>query len=555
MGSLDEHTLRRLIDVGRALTSDLDLEVVLRRVLHTARELTKARYAALGIHGEDGLELERFHVAGIDPATRRAIGEEPCGRGVVGELIADPRPLRLDDVGGHPSSFGFPPGHPRMTSFLGVPIIVRGEPYGHLMLADKDGGEPFTGADEETAVVLAEWASVAIENARLYTRAESRRLELERAVRGLEATTAIARSLGGEIDLDRVLELVAKRGRALVEARRLAVLLETNGELRVAAVAGGGETSARLAPDSLPARGLRARRSERVDDLAARLHGSLAELDPDARSALLVPLAFRNQAHGVLVALDRVKRGPEFDDDDLELLDGFAAAAATAIATARSVERELLRHSIEVQESERRRWARELHDQTLQALGALQLLLSTSLSTGDTERAMRKAITLLDHEIDGLRAIINDLRPAALDELGIKPALEALGRRVAEQAQLAVDVAVSVDVRPAAELESTIYRIVQEALTNAVKHAQASRVRVEVTIAGEEVAIEVADDGVGFDPSAKTAGFGLLGMRERVALAGGRLEIDSAPGRGTTLRAAIRPQTAEPGPAGEAAAG
>src|SRR5918996_2750134 len=290
MRKLDEHKLRLLIDVGRALTSDLDLEVVLRRVLHTGRELTGARYAALGILDEERRELERFLTVGFDEPTRAKVGEPPRGRGVLGVLIRDPEPLRLADVGAHPSSYGFPREHPPMTSFLGVPIIVRGRAYGNLYLTDKEGGEPFDESDEQSAVVLAEWAAVAIENARLYTRVESRRTELERAVRGLEATTAVTRALGGETELDRVLELVAKRGRALVEARTLVVLLADGDGFRVAATAGeaGDGIEDVVVPfDSVPGHVLRTRQAERISDIPSRLRSSLAELGVPARSALL----------------------------------------------------------------------------------------------------------------------------------------------------------------------------------------------------------------------------------------------------------------------------
>lgn len=553
MRTLDEHKLRRLIDVGRALTSDLDLEVVLRRVLHTGRELTGARYAALGILDESREEVERFLTVGFDDATRERVGDPPKGRGVLGVLIRDPRPLRLADVGAHASSYGFPPGHPPMTSFLGVPIIVRGRAYGNLYLTDKENGEPFDEADEESAVVLAEWASVAIENARLYTRAESRRWELERAVRGLEATTAVTRALGGETELERVLELVAKRGRALVEARTLVVLLADDDGFRAASAAGeaGPEIGDVVLPfDSVPGRVLRTRRPDRIPDIPSRLRHSLEELGVPGRSALLVPLAFRGQGHGVLCAFDRLTRGPEFDADDEEALVGFASAAATAVATARSVEHELLRQSIEVQELERKRWARELHDQTLQSLGALQLLLSTGLGSGPErlEAAAREAIGLLGGEIEGLREIITDLRPAALDDLGVKPAIEALASRVAAASGVQVDTAIQLDPaaeRPPPEVESAVYRLVQEGLTNAMKHSGASHVRIAIDELEGAISVVVADDGAGFDPEADTAGFGLVGMHERVALAGGRLEIDAKPGEGATLRATIpagRPQ-------------
>lgn len=545
MKRLDEHKLRRLIDVGRALTSDLDLEVVLRRVLHTARELTAARYAALGILDESRRELERFLTAGIDEETQRAIGELPRGRGVLGVLISDPRSLRLADVGAHPGSYGFPPGHPPMRSFLGVPILVRGEAFGNLYLAEKEGADTFDEADEQLAVVLSEWAAVAIDNARLYARVQGRREELERAVRGFEATMAITRSLGGETELERVLELVAKRGRALVEARALVILLEEGGELRAAAGAGeigAGTYAARIPLASGPGQVLRSLRPERLPDVSSRLRHSLELLGTSARSALLVPLAFRGQSYGVICALDRLTRGPEFDLEDEQLLEAFAAAAATAVATARSVERELLSHSIEVQELERRRWARELHDQTLQGLGAAQLLLSSALQSGSSERlenAGRTAVELLASEIEGLRAIITDLRPAALDELGAGPALEALAERVAAVSGIQVETHIDLGARHRPEIESTLYRIVQEGLSNAAKHSHGSKVRVEVVDRNGEIGLTISDDGVGFDPSESSGGFGLIGMQERVALAGGRLEIDSGPGRGTVLRASL----------------
>ena len=190
---LGQEELERLLAVGRGLVSRLDLETVLHEVLATARELTGARFAALGILDEGKSELERFITIGLDDEARRAIGPLPRGHGVLGELIRNPKPLRLPDVARHPRSYGFPPGHPPMTSFLGVPIAVRGEAYGNLYLTDKAGGEEFTEGDEQLVVVLSDWAAVAIDNARLYETVERRRAELERVGGGLEATSAIAR--------------------------------------------------------------------------------------------------------------------------------------------------------------------------------------------------------------------------------------------------------------------------------------------------------------------------------------------------------------------------
>ena len=171
--ALDEQRLRRLIEVSRSLVSELDLEAVLRRLLEAARELTGARYAALGILNPERTELERFLTLGVDERARASIGELPRGRGVLGLLISQPKPLRLREVGDHPRSYGFPPGHPPMSSFLGVPILIRGEAFGNLYLTDKQGEAEFTEADEEAGVVLAEWAAIAIDNARLYQSGES----------------------------------------------------------------------------------------------------------------------------------------------------------------------------------------------------------------------------------------------------------------------------------------------------------------------------------------------------------------------------------------------
>src|SRR5690242_14257231 len=228
---MDESRLRRLLDVGRSLISELDPEAVFQRLLDVAREVTGARYAALGVLDDDRELLERFLTVGIDEETHRQIGDLPRGRGVLGVLISEPQPLRLADVSTHPRSYGFPLAHPPMTSFLGVPIVIEGEAWGNLYLTEKAGGE-FSAEDEEAAVVLAGYAGIAIANARLYRAVRERRDELERTIRGLETTTEISRALGGVTDLDRVLELVAKRSRALLEARAAEIALLDGEEFR-----------------------------------------------------------------------------------------------------------------------------------------------------------------------------------------------------------------------------------------------------------------------------------------------------------------------------------
>jgi GAF domain-containing protein len=335
---LDSEGMRRLIEVGQALLSELDPEVLLERVLVTATDVTGARYAAVGILDEGRTELERFVTRGIDDETHRAIGSLPRGRGVLGVLIEEPRPLRLAEVGHHPRSFGFPTGHPPMTTFLGVPILIRGEAWGDLYLADKHDGE-FDDADEEAAEVLAQWAAIAIENARLFQRSEERRVELEKALRGLEAARDITIAIGQESRLDRVLELIVKRGRALIEARSLVILLREDDELVVAAHAGHAVDAdgARLPiEESTTGQIMQRRRAERIGDVTTRVGLAPRELGvADARSALLVPLVFRNESLGVLAAFDRGEAGDAFGEDDEQVLRAFAAGAATAVATGR----------------------------------------------------------------------------------------------------------------------------------------------------------------------------------------------------------------------------
>jgi signal transduction histidine kinase len=536
--------------MGRVLTTELDERVVLDRVLEMAREITGARYAALGILNEQHSGLERFLTAGVDETTYRAIGDLPRGRGVLGELIEHPQPLRLADVSQHPSSYGFPAGHPVMHSFLGVPVMIRGQVWGNLYLTEKADGE-FTEADEEATVILAERAAMAIENARLYEISERRRQELEKALRGVEATRDVAVAIGEEIALEHVLELIAKHGRSLVGARSIVIMLRDGEELVVQASAGRVEEmrGVRLPiAESTSGQVLERRRAERITDLASQLRIAPREFGvADPHTALLVPMVYRGDAVGILAAFDRGQDDEVFTEDEEQMLRTFAASAATAVALAQSVQADRLRSSLAAADAERRRWARELHDETLQGLGGLRLLLSSALRRGDPERsqqAMGEAVEHIEREIENLRSIITELRPAALDELGLRTAIETLLDRHREQSgfqiedELTLPGPVAGDARLDAEIESTAYRLVQEALTNVAKHAGASRVRVAVGESDGELLVEVKDDGVGFDLDADNQGFGLGGMRERVSLAGGTLSIDSGE-QGTLVRACL----------------
>lgn len=543
LANLDTERLARLIDVGRGLVSELRVEQVLDQLLEVARELTGARYAALGILNEERTALARFLTRGVDAETHRAIGDLPHGRGILGVLIDDPRPVRLANVGRDPRSYGVPSAHPEMGSFLGVPVMVRGEAWGNLYLTDKAGDQEFDETDEASVVVVADWAAIAIENARLYEALDRRAGELERAVRGFEATAAIVAAVGGETDLDRVLELVVKRGRALVGVRSVLVLLHRGDGLELAAAAGQRIGGAAVVPVEGTRCGdvLRGRTPVRVEDVDADPLLDSARLGvPDASSALLVPLTYRGRALGVLCAFDRLDEAP-FDDDDEQVLRAFAASAGTAVATAQSVEATRLRAALQSAEAERGRWARELHDETLQALGGLKVLLSSAARSSDPDRLQAAALEAVDHvthEIENLRAIIADLRPASLDQLGLGPALETLGTRLAAREGIEVRTAIELDGgrRLTPELETAVYRVAQEALTNVAKHARAEHVELVLRRDPGAVELEVRDDGVGFDETAPSSGFGLTGIRERVGLTGGELAITPAD-PGTVVRA------------------
>ncbi|HXS33245.1 MAG TPA: GAF domain-containing sensor histidine kinase [Solirubrobacterales bacterium] len=564
-GALDEPRLRELIDVGRSLMAELDPEVIFRRVLEVACELTGARYAALGALDEDRHELERFITHGIDEAGHRAIGNLPRGRGILGLLIEQPRPLRLSDVGAHPRSYGFPPAHPPMSTFLGVPVLIRGHAWGNLYLTEKEDGE-FDDADEQSAVILAEWTAIAVDNARLYRSVQRRSDEMERAVHKLEATTEIARAVGGETDLGRILEIVVKRGRALVEARSLLILLRDGDELAPASIAGDREgpvVEGRIPiAGSIPGQVFEAREPRRVIDLDPSLMARPGR--PEAGvTAMLVPLVFRGQALGVLVALDPLGRDSGFSDEDEQDLVSFAASAAIAVATAQSIAEERTRESIAATERERGRWARELHDESLQSLAGLRVLLSAARRSdaAETDRLLEQGIGQVDGAIAEMRRLIADLRPTTLDELGLGAALEALAERLNASGTIEVDLDLDIAYhsgrtkqRLVGEIEDAAYRLVQEALNNAARHGGADRAKVEVIESGEKLRLRISDQGRGFDPSARTDGFGLIGMHERVTLAGGTLELQSSPGAGTTITAILPARHREGENKGEKAA-
>ena len=367
---------------------------------------------------------------------------------------------------------------------------------------------------------------------------------LARSVERLEAFAEIARAVGGETELERVLSLILAQGREIVSAQTLVVYLPEGDEL--AAVSGSAmrsDSQPRLPLNgSLAGQVLLSGRPRRVGPEADP--AQLEQLAPDARAAILVPLVFRGEPLGVLAGINGADERP-FAEEDEQLLMSVAASAATAVATARSVAAARLRLSVEAADQARARWARELHDETLQGLTGTRMVLAAGMARGDLDalrRATESADAHLAEEMRKLRDLIAELRPAALDDLGLGPAIESLAKRQAAIGGFAVelDVELESEHRLDRDAETAIYRIVQEALSNAVKHAHAETVSLRVTQLPDRVQVAVEDDGGGFDPDAVRAGFGLTGMRERALLAGGRMWITSAEG-GPTRVAAVLP--------------
>ena len=550
----DQNRLRALVDATVALTSDLSLDSLLQKLVETAAGLTSARYAALGVIDESGDALERFVTTGVGPEVHAAIGELPRGLGILGVLIRDAKPLRLADLSDDPRSVGFPPNHPPMRSFLGVPILLRGVAYGNLYLTEKEGGEQFTEADEELVTLFAAQAAVAIENARLYESAT-------RWSRQLESLHEVVRALAGETELDALLELVSRHVRELIGARLALIALPTGeGDLRVAAVDGEGTAADGLLGHRLDrersksGRVLDRRQSARVDSVFED-----PEVNQDearrmgVRTGLYVPLVTRGRAIGIIAVHDKLGGEARFSDGDLRLAEIFAARAAVAVDLSERVARDTVRRVVEAQELERRRLARELHDETGQALTSILLGLKgirgarTDEDAAQAEADLRELVVQALQDVRGLAV---ELRPSALDDFGLLPALERLAETFEERSGIRTRIEARIaDERLPPDVETVLYRLVQEALTNVVKHAGATSVSIVLTRRDGGVSAIVEDDGRGFAPDkVRDDALGLVGMRERLALLDGTFVIESTPGSGTALvaflplRAAVDPR-------------
>jgi signal transduction histidine kinase len=548
----------------------LDLDTTLQAIVDAAREVTGARYGALGIIGRDR-RLSQFVTSGIDAAAIERIGHYPTGRGILGVLIDEAQPLRLADIAADPRSVGFPPGHPPMRSFLGVPVLADGRAFGNLYLTDPPGGE-FEAEDEQLLQLLALHAGNAVVNARAHAALLRQTERAERAAGARDAVVQLATTVLGERDPARVMVALADSARRLAHARVAAIAVpdENAGCLRYPVASGQGAElmRGREVPIDRSVSGtvFSAALPMRVDLGTSAPTADVEELRRlGARSVLCVPMLAGDEPVAVMSAFDRVD-GELFDEADEALLTSFAALGAVALTTARAFGRErtraealatvrlheadvearsaTLHRILETQEHERRRIAQDLHDRTASALASVMFVLKRLErdAAGEQERErVAEARDGLAAAIEDLRDLIADLRPKVLDDFGLEPALERLcettERRSGVRMRFATDG--NVEAIPP-ELATAAYRIAQEALANVVAHAVAASANVSVVADDEALTLLVEDDGVGLDVEAESdsaeGGYGIAGMRERSALVGGRLAFESRSGGGTRVR-------------------
>ena len=518
---------RSLLDAVLAVASDLDLRAVLHRITDAAVTLVGARYGALGVISDDGQGLAQFIALGFDDALTARIGHLPEGHGVLGELIRDPRPLRLGRLADHPASFGFPPGHPPMSSFLGVPIRVRDVVFGNLYLTEKRGGADFDEQDETVVLALAAAAGVAIQNARLYT--ETRQRE-----RLLEASSEISTALLSGDEPEEVLALVAARARQ-VTGGRLAVVALPAGDDRLLVEVADGDGSEDVLGQLLD------RASSALGDVMAK--GELRVLSEDddfpGRSlvggALAVPFGGRDaQPRGVLLVAGIASPGVALAT---QTLGSFAAQAAVALELAER-RRDAERFAVF---EDRDRIARDLHDLVIQRLFATGMQLEGAgrlVATHPEEARSRvtRAVDDLDATIRELRSTIYGLQAPRDD----RPSLRALVLQAVDAATEQLGFAPSlrmdglVDTLIPEGVAEHLLAALREALSNAARHAAASAVEVRLTVADGEVELRVSDDGVGMRTGGRRSG--LANLAARAESLGGDLLIDPADAGGTTVR-------------------
>ena len=526
----------RLLEAGVALAAELSLPAALQRIVELAAELTDARYGALGVVGRDGVITE-FITTGVSDTERAAIGHIPVGRGILGVLIDDARPLRLHDLADDPRSVGFPANHPPMRSFLGAPVTARGRVYGNLYLTEKRDGQDFDADDERALVLLATQAGVAIENAHLYEEARDR-------ARRLEAVRAITTAILAGTDSGEILGLVVGQARELVGAD-LATLALPAGTDQLVIEAADGLLSEVLQGTTFPISGsvtgevLRTGKAVALADASADDRMAQPIVRARVGPALFVPLAVRGRTLGSLTVAN-ARGGPPLREATVQLVEIFAEQAAVALEYAR-LQRELQRLALL---EDRERIAKELHDGAIQSLFAVGMGLQGSAllaSDGELRARIQNAVEELDRVIRDLRNYIFGLRPGILADRQLDQAIQGLVEEF--QQRTGVVAVAEIDPGVAAELSGKAGDVVQlarEALSNVSRHAQAATCRVSLYRDEHGGVLEVDDDGRGFDPSQATgAGQGLRNLRERAQALGGHTEIASTPGQGTKVQVTI----------------
>lgn len=518
--------LRALLDAVVGIASDLDLRGTLERIAEAARQLANAQYGALGVLGPDG-KLDQFITRGISAEQHAAIGDLPTGRGVLGLLIQDPRPVRMPDITQHPHSYGFPPNHPPMHSFLGVPIHIRDKVFGNLYLANKQGADQFSDDDEQVVVALAAAAGVAIENARLYQVASRRE-------RWLAAAAEITTMLLGEVQRTGALRLIAGRARQVAEAELALVLLYDQDTETLRVEVADGSAAEPLAGTVLPVADtaftsvVADRRHLMVDSLAK---ATAWPAPVPAGPAILAPLAARDTLHGILVVAHQTGQ-LRHTEDDLPMLTTFAGQAALALERAQAQEE---RETMVVLE-DRERIARDLHDVVIQRLFATGLQLQTAARLAvkpEVASRITGSVDDLDATIRDIRSAIFELRAPATAALRtelratVDAAAEPLGFHPTLQLDGPIDHAVPDHIRP------DLVAVLQETLSNVVRHAHATQVHVGITTGDGRLTVAVRDNGTG--PAGLAERGGLVNLRQRADRHGGSFTVSAGQPTGTVV--------------------
>lgn len=534
-GQLGVRSVNRLLDAVMLVVSDLDLATVLRRVVEVATELVGARYGALGVLDESGSRLGRFLTVGVDEPTREAIGELPTGHGILGLLIRDAEPLRLDDLRAHPASVGFPPNHPVMRSFLGVPIRVRETVFGNLYLTEKIDGTSFTDLDEELAQGLAAAAGVAIEHGRLFDQVRHR----EEVLTAVQAVSASA--LAGTEPTD-ALRLVAAKARELLGGDMACVALPVgSGPLRVAVADGplgaGIEGTPLGGASSLSRQVLETGQTVVVDDVATdpRVTSPLAHrgsFGPGVWTAL----ELANRPFGSLVVCRRAGASP-FSADELDLVRFFAEQAGAVLELDRTRRAMARLESLEDHE----RIARDLHDSVIQQLFAVGMSLQATVRLITDDRVLARVTAAVDHldaTIRQIRTVIFGLQEAAGNRTaGLRSQVLELAREAERSLGFLPQTSFTgpVDALVPDVVAGELLHTLREALSNVARHASAHRVDIHLAVAEDTVELLVADDGVGVQVDPASTGRGVRNMATRAERLGGRFSLGPGAAGGSAV--------------------